>query len=85
MSIKSKNVKLSIIPARVPRIMEVGRENSMQNTDGSLKLTSVCMKIINFVLELHADADIRAYLRRNKGETLLGLVRRGVYRVISEG
>ena len=83
MPIKSKPVKLSVLPSRISKILEVGRANKMQNVDGSLKLTTICMKIIVFVLDLHADAKIQAYLKENNG-TLLDLIRRAVHRYISE-
>lgn len=82
MPIKSKPVKLSVLPSRIPKILEVGRTNKMQEVDGSLRLTTTCMKIIVFVLDLHADTEIQAYLRKNNG-TLLDLIRRAVHRYIS--
>lgn len=83
MPIKSKAVKLSIIPAHVNRLMQLGRENRMHNVNGSLKLTTICAKLINFVLDLHADTQIQDYLKENNG-TLLDLIRRAVHRYISE-
>ena len=83
MSIKSKNVKLSIIPARVSKLMQLGRENRLHNVNGSLKLTTICSKIINFILELHADTKIQAYLKQDGG-TLFGLIRRAIHRYISD-
>ena len=83
MPIKSKNVKLSIIPARVSKLMQLGRENRLHNVNGSLKLATICAKIINFILELHADTKIQAYLKQDGG-TLLGLIRRAIHRYISD-
>ena len=83
MPIESKKTYLSLMPARVPKIMDVGRENRMHNTNGSLCLATVCTKIIYFVVGKHVDPDIRAYLQKNGG-TLLDLIDRGVHKIISE-
>ena len=83
MPIESKKSLLSLMPARVPKIMEVGRGNRMQNTNGKLCLATVCTKIIYFVLGIHANPDVKAYLQKNGG-TLLDLIERGVQKVISE-
>ena len=84
MPVKSKPVKLSVPPSRIPKIFEVGRNNKMQDTDGSLRLTTICMKIITFILELFTDAKVQAYLEKNSGITLFGLIRRAVHKEISE-
>jgi len=83
MPITSKKSQLSLMPARVPKIMEVGKENRMQNIDGSLSLATVCTKIIYFVLGIHTNPDVKAYLEKNGG-TLLDLIDRAVKQFISD-
>ena len=83
MPITSKKSLLSLMPARIPKIMEVGRENRMQNPNGSLSLATVCTKIIYYVLGIHTNPDVKAYLKKNGG-TLFDLIDRGVHKIISE-
>ena len=83
MPIKAKKTLLSLIPARVPKIMDIGRDNRMHNVNGKLCLATVCTKIIYYVLGKYTDPDVRTYLQNNGG-TLLDLIDRGVHKVISE-
>ena len=83
MPIESKKTLLSLIPARVPKILDIGRDNRMHNVNGKLCLATVCTKIIYFVLGKSTDPDVKAYLQKNGG-TLLDLIDRGVHKVISE-
>ena len=82
MPTESQKSQLSLMPARVPKIMEVGKDNRMQNTNGKLCLATVCTKIVYFVVGLH-NPDVKAYLKKNGG-TLFDLIERGVQKVISE-
>ena len=83
MSITSKKSLLSLMPARVPKILEIGRENHMQSVNGKLCLATVCTKIIYRVLRIHANPDVKAYLQNNGG-TLFDLIDRGVHKIISD-
>ena len=73
MPVKSKCVKLSLNPAHIPKLIEIGRENHLQNLSGSLKLTTICSKILQVFLSLQNDDDVRAYLER-RGGGLLNLI-----------
>lgn len=81
--ITSTKSQLSLIPSRVPKIMEVGRENRMQDVTGELRLATVCTKIIYFIVGLHSKTEVKAYLKKNGG-TLLGLIEQAVHRFVSE-
>ena len=83
MPVKSKRVNLSISPNKEKPILDAGRQNKLQSDDGSLSLTTICAKIVYFVLDLQADVAIDAYLEKNGG-TLFDLIRRAVKRYISE-
>ena len=83
MPIESKKTLLSLIPNRVPKILDIGRENRMHSDNGSLCLATVCRKLVYYLVELHTNAEVRAYLQNNKG-TLLDLIDRGVHKIISE-
>ena len=76
MPITSKKTLLSLIPARVPKIMDIGRDNRMHNVNGKLCLATVCTKIIYYVLGKYTDPDVRTYLQNNGG-TPLGFDRQG--------
>ena len=83
MPTESKKSQLSLMPARVPKIMEVGEDNRMHCDNGKLCLATVCTKIVYFVVGLHTNPDIQNHLD-TYGGTLLDLVERGVQKVISE-
>ena len=77
MPIKSIRVNLSFIPKRLDRLRAFGKEHLM----GSSSAT-ICMRIIDFVLELRWDPDVQEYLKLNGG-TLLDLIRRAVKKHVS--
>ena len=83
MTIQSKKVLLSIIPGRVKKLMEIGRENRMHCINGSLKHATICSKIITFFIEVHSDPDVKAHLEKSGG-TLLDLILRALKRYITE-
>ena len=82
MPIKSERINLSVPPSRLKKIIEVGRENQLQSRDGSLQKTPICTAIVFFILDVHSDPEVRAYLKRNGG-TLLDLIRRALKRYVS--
>ena len=82
MPVKSKPVKLSFIPGRLKRLLEFGAEHRWQSTNGSLNAGFIVMRIIEFVLDLRSDPDVRKYLDRHGG-TLLDLILRAVKRYTS--
>ena len=81
MPIQSKRVNLSILPAKISKIMDAGRVNRLQVRGSSLSLTRICTDIVYFFLEIHADADVQAYLKKDGG-TLFDLIRRAIKRFI---
>ena len=81
MSIKSIRVNLSFIPKRLNKLRAFGKEHLMRSNRG-LKDATICMKIIDFILDLRWDPDIQAYLKKHGG-TLLDLIRRAVRKYIS--
>lgn len=84
MPVKSKRVNLSVSPSQERGILDVGRENNLHSTDGSLKVSTVSMQIINFILKLHKNEDVARYLEKNGG-TLFDLIRKGVENVVKSG
>lgn len=74
---KSKRVSLSFIAGRLKRLYAFGQEHEMYNNSGTLKLASICMKMIMFVLDLRANRDVARYLDETGG-TFLDMVRRAV-------
>lgn len=82
MPLKSKRVNLSINPNREKTIVKTGRENQLQNRDGSLRLTTICTEIVYFISGLQSDEEIAAYLR-SEGGTLFDLIRRSIKSYIS--
>ena len=81
MPIKSIRVNLSFIPKRLDRLRAFGKEHLMRSTRG-LQDATICMRIIDFILELRWDPEVQAYLKMNGG-TLLDLIRRAVKQYIS--
>ena len=81
MPIQSKRVNLSILPAKISKIMDAGRVNRLQVRGSSLSLTRICTDIVYFFLEIHADADVQTYLKKDGG-TLFDLIRRAIKRFI---
>ena len=82
MLIKSKKVLLSFIPARITKLRNFGREHRMQSTQGNLKNGTICMKMLNFMLDLREDDDIAKYLNKHGG-TLFDLILRALKKYIS--
>ena len=82
MSIKSKKVLLSFIPSRLNWLCEFGKAHQMYSGLGTLRMGTIAMNIICFVLDLNKDADIREYLDKTGG-TLFDLIRRAVKEFIS--
>ena len=76
MPIKSKRVNLSIPPNRVKSILDAGKRNGWQDTDGALRLTSICAKIVFFFISLYND-DVNEHLKE-EGGTLMGLIPRAL-------
>lgn len=81
MPVKSKRVNLSVSPSQERGILNAGRKNRLHSTDGSLKLTSICMKIINFFLRLQNNNDVDKYLEENGG-TLFDLILEGIENIV---
>ena len=77
MPAKSKRINLSISPNRIRKLRDVGRQNRLHSTDGSLKDTVICAKLVNFFMELSSDADVQQYLEKNR-ETLFELIEKSV-------
>ena len=82
MPIKSERINLSVPPSRLKKIIQVGRENLLQSRDGSLQKTNICTELVFFILDVHSDPDVEAYLKRHGG-TLLDLIRRALKRYVS--
>ena len=82
MPIKSKPVRISLIPGFLKRLTEFGREHQMQTRSGELQLGRISRKILEFILKLREDPDVRRYLDRHGG-TFLDLIQRAVQRYIS--
>ena len=83
MPIKAKKVLLSFIPGRVVKLRAYGAEHRMHTTQGGLKNGTICMKIINFMLDVRADADIQKFLKDNGG-SFHDLVLRALKKYIAE-
>ena len=83
MKIKSKRVNLSIIPSRIKKIIDFGRANLLHAADGSLQLTTICTKIIYFILDLFGKREVQLYLEKHGG-TLFDLIIRAVQQYISD-
>lgn len=81
MPVKSKRVNLSIHPNTIRRIIDVGRQNRLQERDGSLKITAICTKIVYFFLDLYKDPDVLSYLEKNGG-TLFDLILRAIQKLV---
>lgn len=81
MPVKSKRVNLSVSPSQERGILNVGRQNRLHSTDGSLKLTTICMQLVNFFLDLQKNEDVERYLEKNGG-TLFDLILEGVKNVV---
>ena len=82
MSITSKVVKISFIPARLKRLLNFGREHRMQSRSGELKPGQISMNIIEFMLDMRDDPDVQKYLDRHGG-AFIDLVRRALKRYTS--
>ena len=76
MPIKSRRVNLSITPNRTTPILEAGRQNRMQDTEGALRLTTICTRIVYFFLSLY-DSEVKKFLRE-EGGTLVDLIPRAL-------
>ena len=83
MPIKSKRVNLSILPSKIKYILDIGRQNRLQEINGSLPLTSICTKIIYFVIDLHTNQAIQTFLRK-EGGSLFDLITRAITIYITE-
>lgn len=83
MSIKSKIAKLSFSPSKANRVIKFGAANHLYSERSTLVLGGICRKIVEFILRLYADADVKAYLDRHGG-TLFDLILRAVKVYISE-
>ena len=82
MPIKSKRTNLSISPNKIDGILDVGRKNHMQSTDGNLSLATICTKIVYFFVNLHKDDEVSVYLKQ-QGCILLDLIPKAVKFYIS--
>lgn len=83
MPVKRQRVNLSFIVGRLRRLRDFGEEHRMHETNGELQNASICMRIIMFLLNLRADANVDEYLRKNGG-TLFDLIVRAVKKFIAE-
>ena len=70
-----------MIPRRVTKLRDIGRDCHLHNQNGALKTTSICTKLLIFLLDLHSDEDVQLYLRSNK-KTFLELIRSAVFHEI---
>jgi len=83
MPVTSKSVKLSFIPGRLKRLLNFGKMHRMQSRSGELHPGKISMDIIEFVLDLRDNPDVKKYLAKHGG-TFLDLILRALKQYISK-
>lgn len=77
MPIQRERVNLSLPPYLVKKLHDVGRQNRLHSTDGSLQNASIITDVLKFICDVQSDDDVDKHLN-NTGGTLLDLIRRSV-------
>lgn len=77
MAVNRIRVNLSLPPYLIDKLRDVGRQNQLHSTDGSLQNASICTGIVQFICDLQSDKDVKKYLDENSG-ILFDLIRRSL-------
>ena len=83
MPIKPTRVEISFIPGCLKRLLNFGREHNIKPDNRTLIPSQTCRAIINFALDIRADAEVEEYLKTHGG-TLHDLILRALKRYISK-
>ena len=74
---KTVAVLLTFIPGRLEKMRELGREHHIISSTGILKNATICMSMINLLVDLRNDETVSKIITR-EGIPLMPLVKKAV-------